>query len=74
MSAARPRRFYPSWHTAAKAARVYASGLGWKYRVSRVRDGAYRVVRTDRRVDWGPDWAKPLGAVRVTINIGGARD
>ncbi len=47
---------------------------GWKHRVRRVRGGFFMVDKLDRRVDWGSPWAKPLGAVRMVIDVGGNRE
>jgi hypothetical protein len=69
-----PRRVYASWRRAMTNARGYAGTSGWKHRVCRVRGGFFVVAKTDRRVDWGPPWAKPLGAVRMTIDLGGNRE
>lgn len=68
-----PRRVFTSWARAMQAARSYA-GMGWKYRVYKVRGGFFMVSKLDRKVDWGPPWAKPLGAVRMTIDLGGSRE
>jgi hypothetical protein len=65
-----PRRVFTSWSRALTNARSYAFSTGWKYRVHKVRGGFFMVSKLDRRVDWGPDWAKPLGTVRMTIETG----
>ena len=67
-----PRRAYTSWRRAMTNARGYAGSSGWKHRVRKVGEGFFMVAKTDRRVDWGPAWAKPLGAVRMTIDLGGS--
>lgn len=62
-----PRRVYTSWRRAAQNARALAGGTGWKHRVSRAAPGVFRVSMVEKRVDWGSPWAKPLGAVRMTV-------
>lgn len=66
-----PRRLYTSQAKAMTVARGYAGQTLWRHRVSAVRGGFWRVSKLDQRIDPGPGWAKPLGAVRMTIDLGG---
>lgn len=69
-----PRRVFTSWARAMTNARGYASSSGWKHKVFKVRGGFFMVSKVARRVDFGPPFAKHIGEVRMTIDIGGARD
>jgi hypothetical protein len=63
------RKVLPSWAAAARLARIYGSQTGRKYRVVRYRDW-WMVRRTEKRCGPFKPWAKNLGTVRMTINIG----
>lgn len=64
------RRVFDHWARAAMIARNYGYQTGLKHRIRRTRN-VWRVERTDKPVGpFGPPWARHLGQVRMTINLG----